>query len=62
MNRQQSTPPPLPESLGIIVREYLKAMPERPRVWQEPRGHDSRLGPPSTPRRKLRSPDARKSD
>ena len=35
MNRQQS--PPLPETLGIIVREYLKSLPERPWNWSEAR-------------------------
>src|ERR1700730_16692758 len=35
VNRQQSAP--LPETLGIIVREYLKSLPERPLIWREPR-------------------------
>jgi hypothetical protein len=33
MNRPQSAP--LPETLGIIVREYLKSLPERPRTRHE---------------------------
>ena len=36
MNRPQSAP--LPETLGLIVREYLRAIPERLRVWPETPG------------------------